>query len=162
SLSQDQLEIRREEVTRLGLVERPVRQKLLDPFIQPTMFLQSDHPKISQLAAEIVRGEKDIRKVVLKIKNWVYTEIAKEPTVSIPNALEVLQIRRGNCNDHTFLFTPRARGGGIPEKPVVGVVCPRDAFYYHAGSEVGIGGWLPIYSTLNQFPADATHIKFLE
>jgi len=162
SLSQDQLEIRREEVTRLGLVERPVRQKLLDPFIQPTMFLQSDHPKISQLAAEIVRGEKDIRKAVLKIKNWVYTEIAKEPTVSIPNALEVLQIRQGDCNEHTVLFNAIARAAGIPAKTVVGVVYLRDAFYYHAWSEVWIGEWVSIDSTLNQFPADATHIKFLE
>lgn len=162
SLSQDQLEIRREEVTRLGLVERPVRQKLLDPFIQPTMFLQSDHPKISQLAAEIVRGEKDIRKAVLKIKNWVYTEIAKEPTVSIPNALEVLQIRKGDCNEHTVLFNAIARAAGIPAKTVVGVVYLRDAFYYHAWSEVWIGEWVSIDSTLNQFPADATHIKFLE
>ena len=57
-LNQDQLEIRREEVDRLKSVGLPVRQKSLDPFLQPTVFLQSDHPKISRLAAEIVRGEK--------------------------------------------------------------------------------------------------------
>jgi hypothetical protein len=95
-LNQDQLEIRREDVNHLGFIERPVRQRLLDPFIQPTVFLQSDHPKISRLAAEIVRGERDARKAVLGIKNWVYKEIAKEPTVSIPNALEVLQTKKSS------------------------------------------------------------------
>src|SRR5262245_9497310 len=161
-LNQDQLEISREEVTRLGIVELPVRQRLLDPLIQPTAFLQSDHPKISQLAAEIVQGEKNVHKAVLKIKNWVYKEIAKEPTVSIPNALEVLHTRKGDCNEHTVLFNAIARAAGIPAKTVVGVVYLRDAFYYHAWSEVWIGEWISVDSVLNQFPADATHIKFLE
>src|SRR5262249_59666880 len=107
---------------------------------QPTMFLQSDHPKISQLAAEIVRGEKDIRKAVLKIKNWVYTEIAKEPTVSIPNALEVLQIRKGDCNEHTVLFNAIARAAALTPQTLGGGVYLRGAFFYHARSEVWDGG----------------------
>jgi hypothetical protein len=161
-LHQDQLEIRREDITRLGFIERPIRQRPLDAFTQPTVFLQSDHPKISQLAADLVRGEKDARKAVLKIKDWVYKEIAKEPTVSIPNALEVLQNRKGDCNEHTVLFNAIARAAGIPAKTVVGVVYLRGAFYYHAWSEVWIGEWVSLDSVLNQFPADATHIKFIE
>ena len=161
-LNQDQLEIRREEVNRLKSVGLPVRQRRLDPFLQPTVFMQSDHPKISRLAAEIVRGETDARKAALKIKDWVYNEIAKEPTVSIPNALEVLQTKKGDCNEHTVLFNAIARAAGIPAKTVVGVVYLRDAFYYHAWSEVWIGEWISVDSVLNQFPADATHIKFLE
>ena len=161
-LNQDELEIRREDVARLGFIERPVRQRLLDRFTQPTVFLQSDHPTISQLATELVRGEKDARKAALKIKDWVYREIAKEPTVSVPNALEVLQSKRGDCNEHTVLFNAIARAAGIPAKTVVGVVYLRGAFYYHAWSEVWIGEWISLDSVLNQFPADATHIKFLE
>jgi transglutaminase-like putative cysteine protease len=161
-LHQDQLEIRREDTTRLGFIERPVRQRLLDSFTQPTVFLQSDHPKIGQLAGELVRGEKDARKAVLRIKDWVHKEIAKEPTVSIPNALEVLQTKKGDCNEHTVLFNAIARAAGIPAKTVVGVVYLRGAFYYHAWSEVWIGEWISVDSVLNQFPADATHIKFLE
>ena len=161
-LNQDQLEIRREEVNRLKSVGLPVQQKSLDPFLQPTVFLQSDHPRISRLAAEIVRRETDARKAAVKIKDWVYKEIAKEPTVSIPNALEVLQTKKGDCNEHTVLFNAIARAAGIPAKTVVGVVYLRNAFYYHAWSEVWIGEWISVDSVLNQFPADATHIKFLE
>lgn len=161
-LNQDQLEIRREEVNRVKSVGLPVQQKLLDPFLQPTVFLQSDHPRISRLAGEILRGEKDARKGALKIKDWVYKEIAKEPTISIPNALEVLQTKKGDCNEHTVLFNALARAAGIPAKTVVGVVYLRGAFYYHAWSEVWIGEWISVDSVLNQFPADATHIKFLE
>jgi hypothetical protein len=161
-LDQDQLEIRREDLNRLEPVGLPVRQRLLNPFLQPTVFLQSDHPKISRLALEIVHGEKDARKAASRIKDWVYKEIAKEPTVSIPNALEVLQTKKGDCNEHTVLFNALARAAGIPAKTVVGVVYLRGAFYYHAWSEVWIGDWISVDSVLNQFPADATHIKFLE
>ena len=161
-LQEDQLEIRREDVHRLKSVGLPVRQRSLDPFLQPTVFLQSDHPKISRLTVEILRGEKDARKAVLRIKDWVYKEIAKEPTVSVPNALEVLQTKKGDCNEHTVLFNALARAAGIPAKTVVGVVYLRGAFYYHAWSEVWIGDWVSVDSVLNQFPADVTHIKFLE
>ena len=143
-LDQDQLEIRREDFNRLKSVGLPVRQRLLNPFLQPTVFLQSDHPKISRLAAEIVRGERDARKAALRIKDWVYKEIAKEPTVSIPNALEVLQTKKGDCNEHTVLFNALARAAGIPAKTVVGVVYLRGAFYYHAWSEVWIGDWISV------------------
>jgi hypothetical protein len=161
-LNQDQLEIRREEITQLSFVGLPVRQRPLDPFIQPTVFLQSDHPNITRVAADIVLGERDARKAALRIKDWVYKEIAKEPTVSIPNALEVLQTKKGDCNEHTVLFNALARAAGIPAKTVIGVVYLRGAFYYHAWSEVWLGQWVSLDPVLNQFPADATHIKFIE
>ena len=101
-------------------------------------------------------------KAAVKLKDWVYRELAKEPTVSIPNALEVLQAKKGDCNEHTVLFNALARAAGIPAKTVVGVVYLRGAFYYHAWSEVWLGRWVALDSVLNQFPADVTHVKFLE
>jgi hypothetical protein len=38
----------------------------------------------------------------------------------------------------------------------------RGAFYYHAWSEVWLGDWVSIDPVFNQFPADVTHVKFLE
>ncbi len=130
--------------------------------MQPTPFLQSDHPSIRALSAQILQGETNALRGALKIKDWVYKEIAKEPTVSIPNALEVLRTKKGDCNEHTVLFNAFARAAGIPAKTVVGVVYLRGAFYYHAWSEVWLGEWVSLDSVLNQFPADVTHVKFLE
>jgi transglutaminase-like putative cysteine protease len=124
--------------------------------------MQTDHPNIRALSANIVQGETNGLRAALRIKDWVYKEIAKEPTVSIPNALEVVQTRKGDCNEHTVLFNALARAAGIPAKTVVGVVYLRGAFYYHAWSEVWLGDWVSLDSVLNQFPADVTHIKFLE
>jgi transglutaminase-like putative cysteine protease len=161
-LSENRLEIRRENLSRLAAHRLPIADKQLSSYMQPTPFLQSDHPSIRELAKKILQGETDARRAAIKLKDWVYKEIAKEPTVSIPNALQVLQTKKGDCNEHTVLFNALARAAGIPAKTVVGVVYLRGAFYYHAWSEVWLGDWISLDSVLNQFPADVTHVKFLE
>jgi hypothetical protein len=161
-LDRDQIEIRRETLRTSGAPKLPVKEQRLASFLQPTPFIQADHPRIRALAAKILRGETDGYRAAVKLKNWVYREIAKAPTVSIPSALEVLQIKKGDCNEHTVLFNALARAAGLPAKTVVGVVYLRGAFYYHAWSEVWLGDWISLDPALNQFPADVTHVKFLE
>ena len=161
-LTRDQLVITREDLANLRVAAIPVKEPRLQSFLQPTAFLQSDHPRIRTLAARIIGAETNSMKAAAKLKDWVYRELAKEPTVSIPSALEVLQTKKGDCNEHTVLFNALARAAGIPAKTVVGVVYLRGAFYYHAWSEVWLGGWVSLDSVLDQFPADVTHVKFLE
>jgi transglutaminase-like putative cysteine protease len=93
---------------------------------------------------------------------WVYKNIEKKPTISIPNALEVLRIKQGDCNEHTTLYTALARSAGIPAKIDIGLVYSKGGFYYHAWPEAFVGEWVSLDPTLNQFPADGTHIKFIE
>ncbi len=161
-LHQNLLEIREEQVNPMNSFPIPSRDRRFSAFLQPTPFLQSDHPKIIALAQRILAGEHDARRAAVRIKDWVYNQISKEPTVSIPNALEVLETKRGDCNEHTVLFNALARSVGIPAKTVVGIVYLRGAFYYHAWSEVWLGEWVSLDSVLNQFPADVTHVKFIE
>ena len=160
-LENAEVQIRREQI-RSDRLPIPVRDPRLSSYLEATPFMQSDHPRIRALARQIVAGETDARKAALRIKDWVYGQIAKEPTVSIPNALEVLRTRKGDCNEHTVLFNALARAAGIPARTAVGVVYVRGAFYYHAWSEVWLGEWVTLDSVLNQFPADVTHIKFVE
>ncbi len=161
-LQGDVLEIKREDLNRIRPHRIPIREPSLASYLQSTPFLQSDHPQIRALARKVVGGETDGLKAAQRIRKWVYNGLAKVPTVSIPNALEVLQTRKGDCNEHTVLFNAMARAAGIPAKTVVGVVYLRGAFYYHAWSEIWLGEWLALDPVLDQFPADVTHIKFLE
>ena len=161
-LDGDRLEITLEQLKANPSVSIPVEDRRVSSFLQATPFTQSDHPRIRALAQTIIGGETDARKAALLIKDWVYRKIAKEPTVSIPSALEVLQSKKGDCNEHTVLFNALARAAGIPAKTAVGVVYLRGAFYYHAWSEVWLGEWISLDSVLDQFPADVTHVKFLE
>ncbi|HEY2988111.1 MAG TPA: transglutaminase-like domain-containing protein [Candidatus Binatia bacterium] len=161
-LDQDELQIKREALDNVHSYALPARGQRFASYLQPTPFLQSDHPRIRAVARSIVGAESDAVKAAARIKDWVYRELAKEPTVSIPNALEVLRTKKGDCNEHAVLFNALARAAGIPAKTAVGVVYLRGAFYYHAWSEVWLGEWVSLDPVLNQFPADATHVKFLE
>jgi hypothetical protein len=161
-LYQDVLEIKREELAAVPSYKIPANKERYASYLQPTPFVQSDNPKIRALARTIVADEHDAVKAAARIKDWVFREIAKEPTVSIPNALDVLRTKKGDCNEHAVLFSALARAAGIPAKTVVGVVYLRGAFYYHAWSEVWLGEWISLDPVLNQFPADVTHVKFLE
>ncbi len=126
-------------------------------------FVQSDHPKIRRRAAEIVGEETDPWRRTLRIYDWVFTALEKEVVLSIPSALEVLENRRGDCNEHTVLFTALGRAAGLPTRIAIGLVWSDDldGFYYHAWPEVHLGGWVWMDPTLGQPLADATHIKLL-
>ncbi len=161
-LYHNELEIKRESLDDVRSYALPADARRFASYLQPTAFVQSDHPEIRALARSIVNGETRAVKAASRIKDWVYRELVKEPTVSIPNALEVLRTKKGDCNEHAVLFNALARAAGIPAKTAVGVVYLRGAFYYHAWNEVWVGEWVSLDPVLNQFPADVTHVKFLE
>jgi transglutaminase-like putative cysteine protease len=127
-----------------------------------TPFLQSDHPRIKDQVQQILKDERDARQAVRQLLTWTYTALDKEPTVGVPTALEALRSKKGDCNEHAVLFTAFARAAGIPARVAAGVVYMEGAFYYHAWSEVWLGQWVAVDPVLNQFPADATHIKFIQ
>jgi transglutaminase-like putative cysteine protease len=52
---------------------------------------------------------------------------------------------------------------GLPARTAVGVMYhPRyGRFYYHAWPEVWLGQWVAVDPTWGQFPADASHLRFI-
>jgi transglutaminase-like putative cysteine protease len=75
--------------------------------------------------------------------------------------VEVLKQKVGDCNEHTVLYTALARAAGVPTRMAAGIVYLKNGFYYHAWPEVWLGDWVAVDPTFNQFPADATHIRFV-
>ncbi len=130
-------------------------------YLRPNALIQSDDRKIISQSASILSGEKDALTAAKKLNDWVYTAIYKKPVVSIPSALEVLNQREGDCNEHTALYTALARAAGLPTRMAGGIVYMENGFYYHAWPEIWIGRWVAVDPTLGQFPADATHIRFV-
>ena len=139
----------------------PYSKKELAGYLQPNAFIQSDDSKIIDQSAKILSGEKGAGEAAKKLNEWVYGALVKKPVVSIPSALEVLNTREGDCKEHTALYTALARAAGIPTRMDAGIVYMENGFYYHAWPEVWIGKWLAVDPTFNQFPADATHIRFV-
>jgi len=134
-------------------------------FLAPEAFLESDAPEIIAEAKIAVRGVTGNRARAERLTRYVNGLLEKKPTVSLPSAREVLRTKVGDCNEHTALYVAMARALGIPSRIAVGLVYVHGAFYYHAWPEAyvdegaGRGLWLPVDPTLNQFPADGTHLR---
>jgi len=124
-------------------------------------FIESDAPEIIVEADTAVRGVTGTRERAERLVRYVNALLDKKPTVSLPSAREVLRTKVGDCNEHTALYVAMARAIGIPARIAVGLVYIHGAFYYHAWPEVYVdnGLWLPVDPTLNQFPADTTHLR---
>lgn len=129
--------------------------------LEATPLIQATDPEIVRVAREIAGGETDPVVVARKLNDWVYGALKKEVTLSVPSAAQVLSARQGDCNEHTVLYIALARALGLPARTAVGLVHIDGQFYYHAWPEVWLDGWVAVDPTLGQFPADASHLRFL-
>ncbi len=132
-----------------------------DEFLEGGPFIQTDHPKVAKLSAELTADCHGPWDKAQAIHQWVFTSIEKKAVISVPSALEVLETMQGDCNEHTVLYTALARAANVPARVAIGLVWSEelDGFYYHAWPEVFIDQWLWIDPTLGQPVADATHVK---
>jgi hypothetical protein len=137
-------------------------------YLDPEPLIESDAPEIRAASATALQGVVGPRARAERLTRYVNALLDKKPTLSLPSARDVLRTKVGDCNEHTALYVAMARAAGIPARIAVGLVYVRGvtgAFYYHAWPEVyleepdGRGLWLPADPTLNEFPADATHVR---
>ena len=160
SLDGNVLEVRDAQGFQAGPADPDVER-----YLRPEALIESDAPEIVAEAQAAVRNAADPRAQAERLTRHVNAILEKKPTVSLPSAREVLRTRVGDCNEHTTLYVAMARALGIPARISVGLVSVRGAFYYHAWPEVYLadgrsrGMWLPVDPTLNEFPADATHVR---
>ena len=140
----------------------PVKDAELAPYLASDAWIQADDPEIQKTAREIAGDEKTVLAASQKLLDWVHTNIAPVPSVGLPVSREVLQFRRGDCNEYTVLFTALARALGIPTKMIAGLVYMNGRFFYHAWPEIYAGEWLAVDPTFGQAPADVTHLPLIE
>jgi hypothetical protein len=153
------------EIRDAGLITPHAADASASKYLSPEPLLESDAPEIREEAMKAIDRVAGNRARAEALTRYVNGLLDKKPTVSLPSALEVLRTRIGDCNEHTALYVAMARSVGLPARIAVGLVFTHGAFYYHAWSEVyvdeggGRGLWLPVDPTLNQFPADTTHLR---
>ena len=132
-------------------------------YLEPSAYIQCTDRRIVDKAKEILGNGNNATSAAAKLVTGVYNLLEKNPTASLPSALDVLQMKKGDCNEHSILFTALARAAGIPTKIYVGLVnLDGYAYYYHAWCAVWLGTWVPVDPTFNQFPADVGHLKLKE
>lgn len=123
--------------------------------------VESGNREIRALAGRIRGGSRDPRDVAERINRWVHDSLKQRITFGIPDALEVLHARSGDCNEHTQLYVALARATGIPARAAAGLALVNGKFYYHAWPEVYLGRWVAVDPTFGEFPADAGHLRFV-
>jgi hypothetical protein len=155
----DILSITREQILEGEACEAPHQSKDLMAYLKPETGIESDHPAIIAAARAITGDGKGPLQKARGILEWVYGSIEKIPVLSVPSALEVLEKKVGDCNEHAFLVAALLRAAGLPARVCAGLVYKEDAFYYHAWNEVYLGSWITMDAVSNQMPADPTHIK---
>jgi hypothetical protein len=131
-------------------------------YLEASPFVQARHPDIRDQAEKIVGDAGDRLEAARRLYDWVYRKIEKNPTISLPSALDVLKQRVGDCNEHTYLYVALARSVGIPARIKVGMVYSSNGFFFHAWPAVYTGEWVEMDPTLGQESVGATHIALLE
>ncbi len=132
-------------------------------FLEPSVYIQCRNEEIIKAARDLIGNEKNAKRVAEKLVHGVYRFIKKNPTASLPSALDVLRTKEGDCNEHSILFTALARSVGLPTKIYVGLVnLDGSSYFYHAWCAVWLGKWVPVDPTFDQFPADVGHLKLKE
>ncbi len=164
TLTGDVLEITKDKEGDLeaGAYALPYKGKDLGPFLAPSRFVQSDHHTIIYNAKKFAAIEKNAFRLARFLTSNLYLTILKAPQLQLHTAMEIFNSHAGESNEHTVMFTSFARAGGLPARMVGGLVYRKGHFYYHSWPEVWLGSWVPVDPTLGQFPADVTHIRFVQ
>jgi hypothetical protein len=141
------------------------RMRELSDWMGSEPLIQTTDPRIRAQARQITdrylsRRRRDFVRAAELLNEWVHENLEKQITVSVPSAVEVLENRRGDCNEHTVLYVALSRAAGIPARTAAGLVYSDGSFYYHAWPEVYLNGWVAVDPTFGQFPADAAHLRF--
>jgi hypothetical protein len=134
-----------------------IRAALADTAEYPTR-----HPKVVELARTAVGGTADPREKVRRLLAFVSEYLADELCPHIVPVEALLETRRGDCSEHSLLFTALARAAGIPAREVHGLMYMGDAlgrFGGHAWNEVALDGeWVSVDAQNGSLEPDATHV----
>lgn len=161
SVKGSELTITKEELPK-ATYSLPCTDPQMAENLASSRFLRSDDPKVAATAREIVGNEKDPVRCAELINAWVYKNIKKVPTPSVPDAYTVLMNRQGDCNEHSVLAVSLARAVGLPARMVVGLVYNEGAYYYHAWASYWAGNrWFTGDPLMNQMPVAPTHIALI-
>jgi hypothetical protein len=156
---------KRIDVSALKPVTLPVHVPAVEEWTKPSLYIQSDNPKLVAKAREIVGDEINVLKASEKLCHWVYTNMRSTYSAQLANTVDVFERLEGDCTEHSVLFIGLARAVGIPAREVAGLIYvdnPSPGFFFHQWAKVWAGTWIDVDPTFDQPLADVTHIKLVE
>jgi transglutaminase-like putative cysteine protease len=130
---------------------------------QANNLVQSEDPRVVQLANEAAGDESDPTKVALALERHVGSSIRKVNfTQALATAADVARTGEGDCTEHAVLLAAMARAKGIPARVAIGLVYVEglQGFGYHMWNELFLNDrWVPMDATLAHGGIGAGHLK---
>jgi len=141
--------------------------ELLEEFLEPEDYIESDDPVLQEKAREITEGSADSWEAAKRLSRWVADNIS----YAIPGggtARKTYDMRAGECGAHSLLLASFCRAVGIPARVVWGCTyVPQrgGSFGQHGWNEIYMGkaGWIPVDATAYEIDfIDSGHIRLGE
>ncbi len=130
---------------------------------QPNNVIQSDDPKVVELARRAVGDEDDAWRKAQRLESFVHDYMEEVGfSQAFATAAEVARTPVGDCTEHAVLLAAVARAAGLPARTAMGLVYldRNQAMFYHMWTEVYVDGrWIPVDATLGRGGIGAAHLK---
>lgn len=128
----------------------------IDPqsvYVESTDFIEAKHPKIKNLARQLLGEETKLDRLLTRIFDHVY-EIPVQPTKQLMTAVEAMEINAASCNGKSRLFVAICRNLDIPARVAGGIILNNEKKRTsHLWAEVLINDqWVP-FDPLNGYYA---------
>jgi len=135
----------------------------LETDIKSCSLAPSDDPRIRQLAQKALPNTDDPMRVASALEQLVYGLVEKKSYGQVfSSATDVLDLREGDCTEHSVLLVALCRARNIPARAAMGLVYSEihKAFAYHMWTEVWTGKqWIGLDATRSDGRVGPAHLK---
>ena len=133
-------------------------------FLGTSKFIDTDHPKIRELAQRAGGYEDDCWTAALRLERYVSRNLKPEAAAALVPASEFASTWRGDCRHAALTLAALCRASNMPARTAVGLLYVekggRPALGFHMWTEVFIDGqWIGLDGTLGQGGIGAGHVK---
>jgi len=136
-------------------------------FLESCPFINSDDPRIKELARRAVGDENDPWAKARRLERWVKQSMRPDNTVPLGPAGDVARQLRGDCRQYALLTAALCRAEGVPSRTAVGLLYVekgrRPMMGFHMWTEVCVDGqWRGLDATLGLGGVSAAHVKIAD
>lgn len=139
----------------------PITDEAFADDLKPTVMMQSDDPRIIAIAKGTIGDSTDAREAAYKLARYVTESLRKDsPPVAQATALQIIDMKCGDCSEHCLLFVTLCRAVGIPARRCSGYVNIAQNWGAHAWCEIWTGQWIAADPTTGEVGGGARYLFF--
>lgn len=143
-----------------GDLRLPIRDPALTSYLESSLYIQAEDPRLQALAQRLRGEEDDAWKVANRLRQWVYDQmIPRRTDVTFKSALEVLEDMEGTCSEYAVLYLALCRAAGVPARACVGFLASGQELVLHLWTQVYVGRWIDVDPSWRTGRVSAAYLK---